>query len=148
MSAQAATDLGGPAAPAGFPVEWTVYPSGSRGGGSSARLAIAPDPAVEPAPFLVATSATWPCDSGLLSDLLVRCGRGDRGALGRLFDLLAPEVLRRLAATVDGQRVEETVRAVFVDLWRTAPAYHPEVTTSVAWVMARMVSVAAEPVAS
>ena len=154
MSAQAATDPGVPAsptglAPAGFPVEWTVYPSGSGGTSSAARrLASAPDRAAEPAPALVAPAAAWPCDSGLISDLLVRCGGGDRGALARLFDVLAPEILRRLAATVDGRRIEESCRAVFVDLWRTAPAYHPEVTTSVAWVMARMTSATAEPAIS
>ena len=82
----------------------------------------------------------WACESGFVSDLLVRCGREDQGALARLFDLLCPLVTAAVSMSVDPPRVGDCVRDVFVELWRDAPDYRAG-TSSVVWIMDRVSSV-------
>lgn len=97
----------------------------------------------DPVPF---APAHWPCETGLLSDLLLRCGRADEAALARLFDVMAPLVTAGLSSRVDPDRLPERVKDVFVELWRSAPDYRPGETTAVEWVMRRVAAVDAAEV--
>ncbi len=89
-------------------------------------------------------STGWACETGFVSDLLVRCGRQDQGALARLFDLLSPLVTAAVSMSVDPPRVGDRVRDVFVELWRDAPDYRAG-TSSVGWIMERVSSVSSRP---
>jgi len=86
----------------------------------------------------------WACETGFVSDLLMRCGREDQGALARLFDLLCPLVTAAVSMSVDPPRVGDCVRDVFVELWRDAPDYRAG-TSSVGWIMERVSSVSSRP---
>lgn len=59
---------------------------------------------------------------GFVTDLVLRCARGDRAALGVLFDLLHSPV----AAVVGtpGVARDDLVVEVFRDVWQRAPAFH------------------------
>lgn len=90
-------------------------------------------------------AAGWSCETGFVSDLLVRCGRGDQGALGMLFDLLAPVVTAAVSMSVDGALVGDCVRDVFVELWLDAPGYGAAPVSAVQWIMDRVASVSSGP---
>lgn len=68
----------------------------------------------------------------MVSALVLRCARGDREALGTLFDLLHAPV----AALIDGPGVprDDLVVEVFQDVWRSAPAFRLG-DDPVAWVL-------------
>jgi hypothetical protein len=92
----------------------------------------------------------WKCETGLVSDLLLRCGRGDHVALGRLFDLVAPIITAVVAERVEPAQVPDGLTAAFAEVWRQAPAYRPGVqgetganggTGAVAWILARVAEV-------
>lgn len=80
----------------------------------------------------------WSCETGFVSDLLVRCGRDDQGALALLYDLLCPIVTAAVSMSVDQPRVSDCVRDVFVEVWRDAPAYHSGPVSAVEWIMDRV----------
>lgn len=69
---------------------------------------------------------------GFVTDLVLRCARGDRAALGVLFDLLHAPV----AATVGTPEVarDDLVVEVFRDVWLRAPAFRRG-DDPVAWVL-------------
>lgn len=73
--------------------------------------------------------------AGFVTELLLRCGRGDEAALGRLFDLfysLVSALLRRHGhAGLDEQQVIEA----FTRLWQQAPTFEPGAQNPVEWVM-------------
>ena len=85
----------------------------------------------------------WSCETGFVSDLLVRCGRDDQGALALLFDLLSPVVTSAVSMSVEPQRVGDCVRDVFVELWRDAPGYRAGPVSAVEWIMDRVATVSA-----
>jgi len=101
----------------------------------------------------VAVAVAWKCETGLVSDLLLRCGRGDHVALGRLFDLVAPIVTAVVAEHVAPEQVPDRLTAAFAEVWRCAPGYRPAVhgatgaaggaggTGAVAWILARVAEV-------
>ena len=77
------------------------------------------------------------CRHGFVTDLVLRCGRGDAAALARLFDLFWLPVSTAVAARVPAGRVEAEVTEVFVRVWREAPHYRPGADDgAVGWVMA------------
>lgn len=82
------------------------------------------------------TRRSQPCQHGFISDLLLRCGRGDDTALAQLFSLFYTPITCTVAGTLPGPQVADAVKEVFVDLWRRAPLYQPEQQSAVSWVMA------------
>lgn len=85
-------------------------------------------------PHLVA-STHYP---GFVTDLVVRCGRGDETALARLFDLFYAPVSAAVRQRVPGCAAEELTARVFVRLWRHAPTYQPGDQSPVDWVMSHV----------
>lgn len=97
----------------------------------------ASDSLTPPAPRL----GEWSCETGFVSDLLVRCGRDDPGALALLYDVLSPIVTAVVSLNVDQSRVGDSVRDVFVEVWRDAPAYPAGRSSAVEWIMDRVATV-------
>lgn len=62
---------------------------------------------------------------GFITDLVLRCGRGDAGALARLLDLLYAPVAHRVAELSPTDRTDDLVVEVFSRLWRDASDYRP-----------------------
>lgn len=80
------------------------------------------------------------CCRGLVTELLLRCGRGETSALGVLVDVYQAHVVDAFAA-VDpaewpaewsGERDELVVEA-FVEIWRRSPAYVPATQPVFGW---------------
>lgn len=72
---------------------------------------------------------------GFVSELLVQCGRGDRAARARLFDLLYPMVADLVARTAPTRAGDDLVAAVFAELWHEAPDFRPGRHNAVGWVL-------------
>lgn len=87
----------------------------------------------------------WTCETGFVSDLLVRCGREDDAALALLFDVLSPVVTASVSAAVEPPGVLECVKDVFLEVWRGAPDYRVGDGSPVAWIMDRVASVSSRP---
>lgn len=77
-----------------------------------------------------------PCTHGFITELVLRCGRGDTGALEVLFDLFHRPVTAAVGISAPPDRVESAVAQVFVQIWREAPLYRAESGSAVHWVMA------------
>jgi hypothetical protein len=76
-----------------------------------------------------------PCQ-GLITNLVLRCGRGDEAALGSLFDL----TFFLVAAAVNRDRpsstaVDDEVVEAFRRIWRRSPGYRPTERGVLAWVL-------------
>ncbi len=58
-------------------------------------------------------------------DLVAACGRGDRGALGLLFERLSPGVYRFLSRLcgADTPELDDLVQMTFLEVWRSAAAF-------------------------
>ena len=78
---------------------------------------------------------------GFITDLILRCGRGDEAALGRLFNVLHAPVSAALAQDRPEAR-DELVLEVFRRLWRHAPTFVPGEHGAVAWAMQHTAAVA------
>ena len=79
-------------------------------------------------------AAATPLDGMDPDELLVLVGRGDREAFGRFHDLIAARVYGIVRSILrDPARSEETTQDVLLELWRTAPRYHPELGRAVTW---------------
>ena len=78
---------------------------------------------------------------GFITDLILRCGRGDEAALGRLFDLLHAPVSAALAQDRPEAR-DELVLDVFRRLWHHAPTFVPGQQGAVDWAMQHAAAVA------
>ena len=73
---------------------------------------------------------------GLIAHLVLRCGRGDEGALGELFDSTFPFVaaaVRRGGAP--STALDDAIVEAYWRLWDRSPAYEPSATGVLAWVM-------------
>lgn len=69
-------------------------------------------------------------------ELLVAAAHGDERAFETFYDQLAAPVLGLVRAVVgDEARSQEVVREVFVQLWRTAPSFRPDLGGARAWAM-------------
>lgn len=75
---------------------------------------------------------------GFVTDLVVRCGRGDETALARLFALFYDPVSAVVRKRATGRTAEELTAQVFVRLWRHAPTYQPGYQSPVDWVMSQV----------
>jgi hypothetical protein len=75
---------------------------------------------------------------GFVTDLVVRCGRGDETALARLFALFYAPVSAAVRKRATGRAAEELTAKVFVRLWRHAPTYQPGDQSPVDWVMSHV----------
>ena len=98
----------------------------------------------------VTVAVAWTCETGLVSDLLLRCGRGDHVALARLFDLVGPLVTAVVAERAEPEQVPDRLTAAFAEVWRCSPGYRPAVhgatgaaggTGAVGWILARVAEV-------
>jgi hypothetical protein len=72
---------------------------------------------------------------GFITNLVLRCGRGDETALGELFDLtffLVRAAVNGRALTPTG--VDDEVVEAFRRIWRRAPGYRPTERGVLAWV--------------
>lgn len=77
---------------------------------------------------------SWSVSScpGFVTDLVLRCARGDRAALGVLFDLLHAPVAAAVGSP--GVARDDLVVEVFRDVWLQAPAFRRG-ADPVAWVL-------------
>lgn len=76
-----------------------------------------------------------PCQ-GLITNLVLRCGRGDEAALGSLFDLtffLVAAAVDRGSLSATG--VDDEVVEAFRRIWRRSPGYRPTERGVLAWVL-------------
>jgi DNA-directed RNA polymerase specialized sigma24 family protein len=93
-------------------------------------------------PTALATRAPAVSDGcrGFITDLVLRCGRGDESALAKLFDLtyfVVLSMVRPGAAPTTG--IDDEVVAAFVRIWRYAPSYRPADRQVLAWIFDRVV---------
>lgn len=73
-------------------------------------------------------------DSTALAGLLTQVASGDEQAFGDLYDRVAPRLhglVRRIV--IDAAASDEVTQEVFVDIWRSSAAYHPDQGTALAW---------------
>lgn len=76
------------------------------------------------------------CRTGLISDLLLRCGEGDVAAFEAVMDIFYSVVLAATALEVpEEEEIEAAVLETFVAIWRRAALYRPGGETAVEWVM-------------
>jgi DNA-directed RNA polymerase specialized sigma24 family protein len=75
---------------------------------------------------------------GFVTELVVRCGRGDEAALGRLLDLFYAPVLADAARRGHPRPDDAAVSEAFVRLWSAAPTFSPGAQCTVEWAMAHL----------
>lgn len=75
---------------------------------------------------------------GFVGDLVLRCGRGDEAALGRLLDLFYAPVLADAVRRGRPRPDDALVSEAFVLLWRAAPTFDPSTHCAVEWSMAQL----------
>jgi RNA polymerase sigma-70 factor, ECF subfamily len=73
---------------------------------------------------------------GLLGELLGRTARGDQAAFGALYDAMTSPVFGTVLRVVrDPAQSEEVTQEVFIDVWRHAARFDPEVGSARTWIM-------------
>jgi hypothetical protein len=83
-----------------------------------------------------ATRTRTPSDCpGFITELILRCGRGDEAALGPLFDLFYAPVAAAVAQPDRPGTAGELVHEAFVRVWRHAPTFVPGDLGPVEWVL-------------
>ena len=82
-------------------------------------------------PIDLGSESPGSCQTGFVSDLLLRCGRGDEAAFARLFDLTYPMVSGVLTSAADDRAVQDA----FVAVWRNAAAYRVGEVSAVQWIL-------------
>ena len=71
-----------------------------------------------------------------LAPLLVRCGRGDRSAFRRLYDLQAPRLHGvALRITRQASLAADAVQEAFLQVWQNAARYDPARGSAEAWLV-------------
>ena len=83
------------------------------------------------------------CQTGFISDLLLRCGRGDQDAFLLLFDTFYPVAFATTATLVSQQDIDRSVEAAFVAIWEDAPLYRPGGVSSVSWITRYVIAASA-----
>lgn len=69
--------------------------------------------------------------------LLQRVARGDRAAFARVYDLVAPRAFGTILAELGGRAQSEAVLdEVFLEVWRSATRYDPDLEEGRSWVLA------------
>ncbi len=79
------------------------------------------------------------CRTGLISDLLLRCGQGDETAFAAIWDTFYSVVRSKAAVDLAPDEVDQAVRRAFVSIWHNSPSYRPGRATAVDWIMAHVV---------
>lgn len=75
--------------------------------------------------------------ANIVSNALVAVGRGDRGAVRTIYDILGMKLLAiALRIVGDRQEAEDVVQDVFVTIWRKAAEFDPERANGEAWLVA------------
>jgi len=83
-----------------------------------------------------ATGTRAPADCrGFVTELILRCGRGDEAALGRLFDLFHAPVAAAVQRQGHSGPTDELVLDVFLRVWRHAPTFVPGDRGAVDWLL-------------
>ena len=80
------------------------------------------------------------CQTGLISDLLLRCGCGDEDAFVLLLDTFYPVAFATTATLVSQQDIDRSVEAAFVSIWEDALLYRPGGVSSVSWIMRHVIA--------
>jgi RNA polymerase sigma-70 factor (ECF subfamily) len=74
--------------------------------------------------------------AGLLEELLGRTARGDQAAFRALYDAMTSPVFGTVLRVVrDPAQSEEVTQEVFIDVWRHAARFDPEVGAARTWIM-------------
>ena len=76
---------------------------------------------------------------GLVTHLVLRCGRGDESALGELFDLTYFLVAGVVARGPHAGGLDVEVVEAFRRLWRRSPSYEPSERGVLAWVVDQVI---------
>ncbi len=78
--------------------------------------------------------AAWTQRSRLLSDLLARCGLGDRAAFAELYRLTSAPLLG-VVLRVQGDRTlaEDVLQEVYVNVWRAAGSFNAAQSQPMTW---------------
>ena len=90
-------------------------------------------------PAALKAPALGSCQTGFISDLLLRCGCGDEDAFVLLFDTFYPLVVATTATLVSPHGADRAVEAAFVAIWEDAPLYRPGGGSSVSWIMGHVI---------
>lgn len=96
-------------------------------------------------PAALKAPAPGSCQTGFISDLLLRCGGGDEDAFVLLLDTFYPLVVATTATLVAPHRADRAVEAAFVAIWEDAPLYRPGGVSAVSWIMGRVLPAIATP---
>jgi hypothetical protein len=75
---------------------------------------------------------------GFVTNLVLRCGRGDEAAIGLLLDLFYAPVLADAARHGRPRPDDEAVSDGFVRLWGAAATFTPGAQCAVEWVMGHL----------
>ena len=71
---------------------------------------------------------------GLLEEMLGRTARGDQAAFGAVYDAMKSPVFGIVVRVVrDPAQSEEVTQEVFIDVWRHAARFDPEVGSARTW---------------
>jgi hypothetical protein len=72
----------------------------------------------------------------LIAHLVLRCGRGDEGALGELFDTTFSFVAAAVkSGGASSAALDDAVAEAYWRLWDRSPAYEPSANGVLAWVL-------------
>jgi hypothetical protein len=84
------------------------------------------------------------CRTGLVSDLLLRCGEGDSTAFEAVVDIFYSVIAAATAQHLPPGEVEAAVRRTFTTIWRRSVRYRPGGMTAVEWIMGHVVTARSE----
>jgi len=101
----------------------------------------APAKAARPGPLVEGPSRVAPSPEEVAADVsdLAAVARGDRLALGRVYDRHAPWLLALgVRMLVERREAEDILHDVFVEVWKHAGDYDPERATVKTWLILRM----------
>ena len=79
------------------------------------------------------------CRTGLISDLLLRCGQGDEAAFAAIWDTFYSVVRAKVAVELAPDEVDQAVQRTFVSIWHNSPSYRPGRATAVEWIIGNVV---------
>jgi RNA polymerase sigma-70 factor (ECF subfamily) len=78
---------------------------------------------------------TGPARGGVESQLLQQVAQGDRQAFAQLYDLTSPKVFGLIRSVVrDRAMAEEVTQEVFLQVWKQAPRFRPDMGSAPAWI--------------
>ncbi len=76
-----------------------------------------------------------PVRGGVEGQLLQQVAQGDRDAFAQLYDLVSPRVFGLVRTVVrDRAMAEEVTQEVFLQVWKQAPRFRPDMGSATAWI--------------